>query len=617
MWKLTISSIRAQKARFFLTSFAVILGVAFMAGTLVLTDTIKQSYDDLAGGVYRHTDAVVQSAHSVKDAQGKDVRGSVDAALVDQVAAAPGVEAAEAQVTGVAMVVGKDGDLLESNPNRPVPIAFGWQADPRLNPMKLAHGHAPGKSEIVIDVTSARTGKFAVGDKVTVVDKAGSQQYTLAGIATYSGKNDAVGAQVVAFAPEMAAAVLGQPGRYNAVGAVAAPGVSQSEVAANIRAAIGSSDVEVLTGAQATEQARQSSGASLAFLNTFLMTFAIVALLVGSFVIYNTFSITVAQRMRNVALLRAIGAKRKQVMRSLVLESVFVGVFASAIGVVLGIATAKGIAELFTVFGFELPAAGTVVKPSTIQTGMVVGTVVTVFAAYLPARRAGKVAPIAAMRDVAVDRTGTSRRRAVIGTVVTLLGAALVSVGLSGGGFPAVGMGAMLAFVGVAVLGPVIARPLTRLLGAPLRLRGMSGTIARQNATRNPRRTAATASALMVGVGLVVLMTVFAASTKASIGKSIDSTVRSDWVVETAFGMGGLSPQATARHRRAAGDRLGLALAFRDGRGERFEQRLAGVRPHDPGRHRPARGRWRPGSPLAPRHRGVEGHGRREEAGGR
>ena len=260
MWKLTISSIRAQKARFFLTSFAVILGVAFMAGTLVLTDTIKQSYDDLAGSVFQHTDAVVQSAHSVKDAQGKDVRGSVDAAVVSRVASAPGVAVAEPQVTGVAMVVGKDGDLLESNPNRPVPIAFGWQSDSRLNPMQLVHGHAPAKSEVVIDVASARTGKFAVGDRVTVVDKAGSQQYTLAGIAKYSGKDDAVGAQVVAFAPETAAAVLGQPGRFNAVGVVAAPGVSQSEVAANIRATVHSSSVEVLTGAEAIAQAREVVG---------------------------------------------------------------------------------------------------------------------------------------------------------------------------------------------------------------------------------------------------------------------------------------------------------------------------------------------------------------------
>jgi putative ABC transport system permease protein len=548
MWKLTISSIRAQKARFFLTSVAVILGVAFMAGTLVLTDTIKRSYDDLAGGVYDQTAAVVQSSHQVKDDQGKEVRGAVDAALVDRVAAVPGVESAEAQVLGLALVVGKDGDLLENNPNRPVPIALGWQSDARLNPMDLVTGHAPGANEIVIDVASAEAGKFSVGDSVKVLDQAGSQQYTLAGIAKYSGHDDAVGAQVVAFAPETAAKVLGDPGRYDAVQVVAAPGVSQTQVAANIRAAIGSSDVEVLTGAQATQQARDANGASMAFLNQFLMMFAVVALVVGSFVIYNTFSITVAQRTRNTALLRAVGASRKQVMRSIVLESVFVGLFASAVGVVAGIATAKGIAAAFSVLGVDLPAGGTVVKPSTIQTAMIIGTVVTVLAAYLPARRAGRVAPIAALRDVGVDRTGASKLRAGFGALLTLSGAALVYSGVSGSETQTVGLGALLGFVGVVVLGPAIARPFTRAIGAPLpKLRGMAGTIARQNATRNPRRTAATASALMIGVGLVVLMTVFAASAKSSVGRSIDSTVHSDWIVETAWGMGGLSRDATAR----------------------------------------------------------------------
>ena len=547
MLKLTISSIRAQKSRFFLTSVAVILGVAFMAGTLVLTDTIRKSNDDLVVGTYEETDAVVQSAQSVTDDQGKQARGTVDAAVSDRVAAVPGVESAAAQVFGIAIVVGKDGELLENSPDRPVPIALAWQADDRLNPMTLVEGHAPAANEIVIDVASADKGGFAVGETVTVLDKAGVQQFTLAGIATFAGTDDAAGAQVVAFAPETASVVLGEPGRYDAVQVVAAPDVSQSEVVANIEAAIGSPDIEVLTGAEAIEQARDAAGTSMAFLNTFLMTFALVAILVGSFVIYNTFSITVAQRTRDTALLRAIGANRKQVMRSVKLESVLVGLFGSAIGVALGIATARGIAAVFTIVDIELPSTAIVVNPSTIQTAMIVGTLVTVFAAYMPARRMGKVAPIAALRDVAIDRTGTSKRRAVIGTLMTVGGAALVGSGLSGDEFDPVLQGSLLVFVGVAMLGPVIARPFVALVGAPLRLRGMAGTLARQNAARSPRRTSATASALMVGVGLAVLMTVLAASTKSSMGKSIDTTVRSDWIVETTWGMGGLSPEAAAR----------------------------------------------------------------------
>ncbi len=575
MLKLTFSSIREQKSRFFLTSVAVILGVAFMAGTLVLTDTIKKSYDDLVGGVYEDTDAVVQSATSVQDDQGKETRGTIDAGFVAQVAAVPGVERAEAQVLGLAMVVGKDGELLENSPNRPIPVALGWHADERLNPMELVEGHAPAADEIVIDVASAETGGFEVGDAISVLNKAGAQQYVLAGIATYGGEDDAAGAQVVAFSPDTAAAVLGEPGRYDAVHVLAAPGVSQAEVVANIRAAIDSERVEVITGTQAAEDARAAAGASMEFLNTFLLTFAIVALLVGSFVIYNTFSITVAQRTRQTALLRAIGAKRKQVMRSLVLESVFVGVFASAIGVVLGIATARGIAAVFRIVDLELPSTDAVVKPSTIQLAMVVGTVVTVLAAYLPARRAAKVAPIAALRDVALDRSGTSKRRAVFGMLLTGGGAAMLYSGLSAAAFQPVAVGSLLVFVGVAVLGPVIARPFARLIGAPLpRLRGMSGTIARENATRNPKRTSATASALMVGVGLAAMMTVLAASTKSAIGDSIDSSVRSDWIVETTWGMGGLSPEATARidslQETGSVSPLRYTTADVDGRGEQL-----------------------------------------------
>jgi putative ABC transport system permease protein len=548
MLKLTLSTIRGNKARFLLTSVAVVLGVAFMAGTLVLTDTIKQSYNDIAGNVYKSTDAVVQSASSVTDENKKETRGTIDAKVLDQVRTAPGVAVAEPQVVGVALVVGRDGDLLDSSRNRAIPIAMGWQSDKRLNPMQLVRGHAPSANEVVIDIASADKGKFAVGDAIRVVGKTGSVEYHLAGVATYAGKKDAAGAQVVAFAPDTAAEVLGQPGRYNAVTVVAKPGVSQATVANNITAVLHNDKLDVMTGAEATADARAAAGAQLSFLNTFLLTFALVALLVGSFVIYNTFSITVAQRTRENALLRAIGAKRKQVMRSLVLESVLTGLFASAIGVAAGIGTAKGIAKAFTAFGFKLPAAGTVVKPSTIVVSMVVGTIVTVLAAYLPARKAGKVAPIAALRDVAVDRTGASVRRAVIGTVVMLLGAAFLAMGLSGGGVGPVALGALAVFVGVAVLGPVIARPFARLIGSPLpRLRGMAGTIARENATRNPRRTSATASALMIGIGLVAFITVFAASTKSSIASSIDNSVRTDWIVETAWGMGGLSPDAAVK----------------------------------------------------------------------
>jgi len=549
MLSLTLKSIKANKARFFLTGVAVMLGVAFMAGTLVLTDTIKQSYDNVAGNVYKSTDAVVRSSRNVKNPDGTNVRGTVDASTLAIVRATKGVQAAEAQQLGVAVVVAHNGALLDANRNRAVPIALAWESTPALNPMEIVSGHAPrAPGDVVIDRASQRKGHFVVGEKVHVVSQVGSREYTLSGVATYGGADNAAGSQVVAFTPETAASVLGTPGRYTAIQVVAAKGVSQSELVKNLTAALHQPDLEAITGAKATAEARQSAGASLQFMNMFLLTFAIVALFVGSFVIYNTFSITVAQRTKETALLRAIGAKRKQVTRSVMLEALFTGAFASAIGVGAGIAMAQGLRLVLTAFGLETPAASSVVKPGTIIVSMVTGIFVTLVAAYLPARKAAKVAPIEALRDVALDRSGTSKRRAVFGTIATVIGAAYMAQGLAGGGAGPVGLGALAVFVGIAILGPVIARPFAHVLGMPLpHVRGMAGTLARENATRNPRRTSATASALMIGVALVAFITVFASSAKASIGTSVDKAMASDWIVDTQYGMGGLSPAVTQR----------------------------------------------------------------------
>jgi putative ABC transport system permease protein len=544
MLTLTVKSIRANVARFVLTSVAVVLGVAFMAGTLVLTDTIERSYDDLATHAYESTDAVVRSArHVTSPDDGRAVRGTVPASLLDAVRAVDGVKVAEPQLLGIAAVVARDGRLLDANPNRAVPVALGWQSDPGLNPLELVAGHEPRHpNEVVIDRMSQRRGGFAVGDVVRVVGASGSHEYELVGVATYGGADSAAGAQVVAFAPQTAAAVFGTPGRYSAIQVVAAPGWSQEEVVANIAAVLGDG-VEVVTGATAAEEARAAAGGALMFVDVFLLVFAVVALVVGAFVIYNTFSITVAQRTRETALLRAIGAKRRQVMRSVRLEALFVGVFASAVGVVAGIGAARGLRAVLGAFGLDLPATDSVVRARTIVVSTVTGVIVTLGAAHFPARRAAKVAPIEALRAGAVDTSPGSRRRAVVGSLTVVAGALLIARGLAGAGAGPVGSGALAVFVGVATLGPAIARPFTRAIGAPLPpLRGITGALARENAARNPRRTSATASALMIGVGLVTLITVFAASARASISTSIDTAWRGDYIVDTQFGMGGLAP---------------------------------------------------------------------------
>jgi putative ABC transport system permease protein len=528
----------------------VMLGVAFMAGTLVLTDTIKKTYDDVAANVYKSTDAVVRAkSHVEGNNTMRELRGTVDDRTLATVRATQGVKAAEPQQVGVAVVVGRDGKLLDANPNRSVPIALGWQSAPELNPMEIVSGHAPrAPAEIAIDQASARKGKFAPGDTVRVLGQNGAHDYRLAAIVTYGGSASAAGAQVVAFTPATAAQVFGSVGHYSTIEVLAAPGYSQERVAANVRNALHNDRIEVLTGAQAVEDARKATGAALQFVDMFLLMFAIVALVVGSFVIYNTFSITVAQRTRETALLRAIGARRKQVTRSVLIEAFFTGAFASAIGVAAGIGIARGLHWVLGAFGMELPSGSLVVNSSALVTSFVVGVVVTMVAAYLPARRASKVAPVEAMRDVAVEAKRGSKRRAAFGVLATVGGAALIAQGLAGAGAGPVGLGAFAVFVGVAMLGPSIARPFSRALGLPLpAVRGIAGTLARENAARNPKRTSATASALMIGVGLVAMITVFAASARASVAQQIDTAMTGEYIVDTQFGMGGLSPQVAAK----------------------------------------------------------------------
>jgi putative ABC transport system permease protein len=548
---LTVKSIRANMTRFMLTGVAVVLGVAFMAGTLVLTDTIKKSYDDIATNVYKSTDAVVRSSRKVSTMPGmNDVRGTVDASALAKVRATPGVAAAEGQQTGIAVVVGRNGRLLEAHASHAIPLALAFVDTPALNPMKLTAGHAPrAANEIAIDQASYNKGRFQLGEMIRVVTQHGSDAYRLAGVVTYGGSSSAAGgAQLVAFTPLTAARVLGTAGRFSEIDVVAKPGVSQQTVVRDIARTLHDSSVETITGATAAAETRKANDASLQFVNLFLMTFAVIALVVGSFVIYNTFSITVAQRTKETALFRAIGANRRQVTRAVRLEALLTGIFASAIGVVVGIGTARALRSALAAFGMSLPAGSIVVEPRTIVMSVITGVAITLAAAFLPARKAAKVAPIQALRDVATDESARSKRRMVVGVLATSVGTLAIGQGLNGAGAITAGQGTLVAFVGIVMLGPVVAKMFTRVVGLPLAyLRGAAGTLARENAGRNPRRTAATASALLIGVALVALITVFAASAKTSIKSAVDTGMKSNFVVDTQFGMGGLSPVVAHR----------------------------------------------------------------------
>lgn len=547
MFRLTLHNLAARKVRLLLTAIAVMLGVAFVAGTFVLTDTINKAYDGIAGTTFASTSVVVRSDRSVDTGRQGTTHGTISAALVDQVRGVDGVAAADAVVEGVARLVGRDGKLVDANVEQATPIGMAWLPSDALNPLRIVAGRAPSADdEVVIDRASARDGRYTPGDAVAVVTNGASARYRVAGVATYGTDADAGGAGVVAFTPATAARVLGEPGRVDSVRTVAAAGVSQTELAARVRTALaahGDTHVQVMTDTAAVDDARAESRKGVSFMSTFLLIFAIVALIVGAFVIFNAFSITVAQRTRETAMLRAIGSSRRQVLRMIVAEAFVTGVVASAVGTLLGIGLAQGLRALLTGFGLELPGGSTLVTGRTIVVAMALGTVVTVLAAYLPARRASKVAPIAALRDVAVDTSGRSRRRGRIGTATTVLGGLLLAAGIGGGGAAAVAAGTLGVFAGVVVLGPVMASRFVRVVGTPMaKLRGMTGVLARDNASRNPKRTSATASALMIGVGLVVLMSVFATSARTSVAASVDQAVHSDWIVDTIQVQDGLSP---------------------------------------------------------------------------
>ncbi|MGH9026047.1 MAG: ABC transporter permease, partial [Acidimicrobiia bacterium] len=325
----------------------------------------------------------------------------------------------------------------------------------------------------------------------------------------------------------------------------------------------------VLTGAEITQEDQDDVQEGLGFFSTALTVFALIALFVGSFIIFNTFSIIVAQRTREMALLRAIGASGRQVLGSVLAEAFVVGVLASAIGIVLGIGLSILLKGLLDAFGFDIPAGGIVLQPSTIIISMLVGTIITVVAAVFPARRAARVPPVAAMRSVAVESGVSSVRRTVIGVVVTLAGVAILCLGLFSdvdNGITYVGLGAFVVFLGVAILGPVLARPLSRVIGWPLpRVRGVTGRLARENAMRNPKRTAATAAALMIGVALVAFITIFAESTKQTINVQVDRAFNADFVVTPGgFNFVGFSPDVAREVGRSEDFDASTPLRFNE-----------------------------------------------------
>lgn len=559
MLRLTLVSVLGHKVRYAMTAFAVLLGVAFISGTLVLTDTIGRTFDGLFTGVYHNTAAVVRAEEPfTPQTSFTSQRPRIPASLADQVRQVPDVTAVRLAVEGYAQLVGADGKAI-GNPAAGAPtLGEAWNDVPAMNPYHFLSGSRPPASagEIAIDKHSADVGKLKVGDRVRVLTQGAPASYNLTGIFRWGTADSPLGASITLFEPTTAAEVLGEPGKVDQIDVAAASGVSQSEMANRLRSALHDPSLEVLTGKQITKESQDNIHKALSFFNTFLLVFALIALFVGSFLIFNTFSIVVAQRLRELALLRAVGASRRQVSISVLGESLVIGLLASAAGLGAGIGLAIALRQLLALFGIDVPSTGLLVSARTVIVSMVVGTVITLLAAFQPARRAGKVAPVAAMRDIATSEDTRRLRRSISGGSVLGLGCLALLVGLFAGisnRLALVGGGALFAFLGIAILGPLISRPLSRLLGAPLLSRGPIGQLARNNAMRTPKRTAATAAALMIGVALVAVMSVLAASTTSSVNSVVDRTMRADFVIDSGGQPGGATGFSPALQQRLAG----------------------------------------------------------------
>ena len=544
MLRLSLRDLRAHVGRYLLTFLAVMLGVGFVAGVITLTDTISRTLDDLYAGLNRGTDVAVRGAGQFElgpEFGGAVQRPRIPAFLAADVAEVDGIAAAEGYLQGFTRPIGPDG-VPYGNPTFGFPtLGTNWGVVDELNPFDIVEGRPPeGPDEIALDKrTFDRTG-YRVGDIASFQTASGVSSAEIVGVARFGDSDSPAGASVTLFDNDTAQALLAGPGEVDQVSVLAEPGVSQERARDAVAAALAGQDLEIVTGADLVAEAQGTAQASFTGVRTFLLVFALISVLVGTFVIYTSFSFIVAQRQRQVALLRAIGAGRGQILTSVVVESLVVGVVASLLGYGLGVVLARALARAF------LPGSTTDVRPTAFAVSIGVGTVVTLVSAFFPAARASRVPPVAAMRDVAIDTSDRSTGRVVLGALLGLPGVTLLGLGIAGRSvgdlspLRVAGAGMLCVFVALIVAGPLAARPASLGLGTPLpRVRGIVGRLAQQNAARNPKRTASTASALMIGLGIVSLFLVVNASLRASLDHTIDNRFRGDLVVDSGAGFTG------------------------------------------------------------------------------
>ena len=548
MFRAELKGLIARKVRLLLTAFAIAIGVTLMAGTYIFTDTINSSFDSIFQESNKGTDVAVTPRFAFGGSEQNDGTASLPASYLQRVRDVPGVRVATGSIFGNGTILDKQGKRIGQGG---APNFIASLQPPPFGGFSVAEGRMPRTAgEVAMDKSTANRKHFAPGDEVAVQGEAPRKNYRLVGTVRLAGADSFGGAAVVVMLLPEAQRVTGREGQFDEIDAAGEAGTDREQLKAAVRRALPAQTVNVRTG---TEQAHEQSDdirGLLSPLRTALLAFAFIALFVGGFIIFNTFSITVAQRTREFALLRILGANRGQIMRAVVGESLVLGLFGSALGVLGGLAVAPGLQALMKAIGVELPSNGLVIASRTVIVSLLVGTFVTLVGGVGPALRATRVAPVAALRQgVALPAGRAARFATPIAVLLAIAGLAGLIAGLFGGlkSGPAltfIGLGAACVFLSVALLSPRLVKPIASVLGRPIEaMSGITGRLARENTVRLPGRTAITAAALMIGVTLVTFVSVFAAGAKKTFSQAVDLGLRGDLIL---VGTGGFQPFSDA-----------------------------------------------------------------------
>jgi putative ABC transport system permease protein len=547
MIRVALRGLAGRKFRTVLTAIAIVLGVAMTSGAYVLTDTIDKAFNAIFVESYAGTDAVVSGKGADISFEGEQSQPPpIPEDVLEQVRAIDGVEVATGSVTDEQTKLLKpDGESIDTG-GAPS-FAFGIDTAPeynRFNPLNLVEGRWPsGSEEVAIDEGVADDESLAVGDRIGVAALGPAREFEIVGIARYGDVSSLGGATFAIFDIPTAQTLVDKEGELDAVQAAAQDGVAPEELVARIRGELGTS-VTVRSGSEQASEDSDEVATFTSIIRYFLLSFAGIALFVGAFVIFNTLSITVAQRTREFATLRTVGASRRQVLGSVILEALVIGLLASVIGLFAGLGLAVGLNELFIALNLDLPQTETVFATRTIVVSLLVGTVITLIAGLSPALRATRVPPIAAVREGAkLPRSALSRFVPYIAVATVVLAVLALSYAMlapdvaTGDRFILLGIGVLALFIGVALLSSRLVVPLTRLVGWPARrMGGASGKLAEGNAIRDPGRTASTAAALMIGIALVTFVGVLAQGLRVSNSDAIEEQIQADLVVTSQDG---------------------------------------------------------------------------------